>query len=346
MSQTPSTRFRVSNISPHVTQAQLTTLLSCLNQLTSLTMHPHATYQEATVHFASPTPSALHLSGVHLADRPLAVLADDVLLAGHQPLANPSVVAQLPAVRALDGKAEEISRTVYVGNIASGVTEQQLMDGFAGCGLVAYVKMAGDVSQPTRFAFVEFADAETVPRALLMNGTMMAGRPLKVNHSKNAINKPRLAVPTLAATASLPADPLVGLRVHQGGGLAWPVLGATNPVSPQMPLQVDRRIDELKEKLERKYAGRVETVSSKKRLRSPERERERERTRARDERSRERDERARRRRSRSRSAERYEARRRDDDDEYYRRSARRSERDADSWYRRHRSRSAERHRRR
>ncbi|KAJ2822323.1 hypothetical protein IWW50_004260, partial [Coemansia erecta] len=67
----------------------------------------------------------------------------------------PSILHTDPA------KAEEISRTVYVGNIASHVTDQMLMDFFTStCGACAYVKMAGDGMQPTRFAFVEFADVE------------------------------------------------------------------------------------------------------------------------------------------------------------------------------------------
>ncbi|KAI7831042.1 hypothetical protein BX661DRAFT_204631 [Kickxella alabastrina] len=181
------------------------------------------------------------------------------------PLANPAVVAQMagrprnlnaipPLVQALIHpsilqfdplKAEEISRTVYVGNIAAGVNEQQLMDFFSACGPVAYVKMAGDGMQPTRFAFVEFSEMATAQAALQMNGMMMADRPLKVNHSKNAINKPQRSlgaglpgVPTLAATASLPSsvDPAAMLAGSapssaSGGGLAWPVLGTTNPVA-------------------------------------------------------------------------------------------------------------------
>ncbi|KAJ2038017.1 hypothetical protein H4S03_002604, partial [Coemansia sp. S3946] len=194
------------------------------------------------------------------------------------PLANPSVVAMMnrrpmhaipanlasvihPSILQFDPtKAEEISRTIYVGNIASNVVEQQLMDFFSACGPVAYVKMAGDGLQPTRFAFVEFADMPTAQAALQMNGMMLADRPLKVNHSKNAINKPprpaiphpvMVQVPTLAAMASLPssADPMA-VRVQSGyptpgTGLAWPVLGNVNPAPSEADSALTRRLREL-----------------------------------------------------------------------------------------------------
>ncbi|CAG8623837.1 10664_t:CDS:2, partial [Paraglomus occultum] len=101
--------------------------------------------------------------------------------------ANPAIS---PTVAQFDpAKAEEISRTVYIGNINSSISEPELTEFFSTCGPVAYVKMAGDPAQPTRFAFLEFATFEGAQAAMQMNGVMLGDRPLKVNHSKNAINK-------------------------------------------------------------------------------------------------------------------------------------------------------------
>ncbi|RIB20638.1 hypothetical protein C2G38_1176981 [Gigaspora rosea] len=101
--------------------------------------------------------------------------------------ANPAIS---PTVAQFDpAKAEEISRTVYIGNINSSISEPELTQFFSACGPVAYVKMAGDPAQPTRFAFLEFATFEGAQAAMQMNGVMLGDRPLKVNHSKNAINK-------------------------------------------------------------------------------------------------------------------------------------------------------------
>lgn len=58
-------------------------------------------------------------------------------------------------------------------------TADQLLEFFKQVGEVKFVRMAGDETQPTRFAFVEFADQNSVPRALAFNGVMFGDRPLK-----------------------------------------------------------------------------------------------------------------------------------------------------------------------
>ncbi|XP_076868176.1 splicing regulatory glutamine/lysine-rich protein 1 isoform X3 [Brachyhypopomus gauderio] len=97
-------------------------------------------------------------------------------------------------------KIDEIRRTVYVGNLNSQTTTaEQLMEFFKQVGEVKFVRMAGDETQPTRFAFVEFANQESVARALAFNGVMFGDRALKINHSNNAIVKPPELTPQAAA---------------------------------------------------------------------------------------------------------------------------------------------------
>ncbi|XP_055009537.1 splicing regulatory glutamine/lysine-rich protein 1 isoform X2 [Boleophthalmus pectinirostris] len=97
-------------------------------------------------------------------------------------------------------KIDEIRRTVYVGNLNSQTTTaEQLLEFFKQVGDVKFVRMAGDETQPTRFAFVEFVEQESVARALTFNGVMFGDRPLKVNHSNNAIVKPPEMTPQAAA---------------------------------------------------------------------------------------------------------------------------------------------------
>uniref|UniRef100_A0A3P8WB27 RRM domain-containing protein n=1 Tax=Cynoglossus semilaevis TaxID=244447 RepID=A0A3P8WB27_CYNSE len=75
---------------------------------------------------------------------------------------------------------DEIRRTVYVGNLNSQVyTIEQLLQFFKQVGDVKFVRMAGDETQPTRFAFVEFVEQDSVARALTFNGVMFGDRPLK-----------------------------------------------------------------------------------------------------------------------------------------------------------------------
>ncbi|RUP45841.1 hypothetical protein BC936DRAFT_147675 [Jimgerdemannia flammicorona] len=220
---------KVANISSLVTEQILRQMFQFLGDVEELKLYssPHGDgLQEALVEFkeASSAMTALHLSGTELGDRILFVSAnygslsvDSSSLVSPQARTFPplgphpnltlrntpvtATTAQVAALRALNPvinptvaqfdpqKAEEISRTVYIGNISSVVTEQELTHHFAACGPVAYVKMAGDPAQPTRFAFLEFATVTGAHAALSMNGLILADRPLKVNHSKNAINK-------------------------------------------------------------------------------------------------------------------------------------------------------------
>ncbi|XP_074546284.1 splicing regulatory glutamine/lysine-rich protein 1 isoform X2 [Halichoeres trimaculatus] len=112
-----------------------------------------------------------------------------------------SSLSQPPLMGNVDpSKIDEIRRTVYVGNLNSQTTTaEQLLEFFKQVGDVKFVRMAGDETQPTRFAFVEFVEQESVARALTFNGVMFGDRPLKVNHSNNAIVKPPELTPQAAA---------------------------------------------------------------------------------------------------------------------------------------------------
>ncbi|XP_023194630.1 splicing regulatory glutamine/lysine-rich protein 1 isoform X3 [Xiphophorus maculatus] len=115
--------------------------------------------------------------------------------------ATASALAQPPLIGNVDPtKIDEIRRTVYVGNLNSQTTTaEQLLEFFKQVGDVKFVRMAGDETQPTRFAFVEFVEQDSVARALTLNGVMFGDRPLKVNHSNNAIVKPPEMTPQAAA---------------------------------------------------------------------------------------------------------------------------------------------------
>ncbi|XP_030049068.1 LOW QUALITY PROTEIN: splicing regulatory glutamine/lysine-rich protein 1 [Microcaecilia unicolor] len=116
-------------------------------------------------------------------------------------LATLGDIPQPPLMGNVDpSKVDEIRRTIYVGNLNSQTTTaEQLLEFFKQVGEVKFVRMAGDETQPTRFAFVEFADQNCVPRALAFNGVMFGDRPLKINHSNNAIVKPPELTPQAAA---------------------------------------------------------------------------------------------------------------------------------------------------
>lgn len=70
-------------------------------------------------------------------------------------------------------------------------TADQLLEFFKQVGDVKFVRMAGDETQPTRFAFVEFVQQDSVARALTLNGVMFGDRPLK--YALGPISAPRFS---------------------------------------------------------------------------------------------------------------------------------------------------------
>uniref|UniRef100_A0A452GZN3 Splicing regulatory glutamine/lysine-rich protein 1 n=1 Tax=Gopherus agassizii TaxID=38772 RepID=A0A452GZN3_9SAUR len=143
-----------------------------------------------------PTPTPLTTLSVSLSTLgaiPAAALDPNITALGEIP--QPPIMGNVDP-----SKIDEIRRTVYVGNLNSQTTTaDQLLEFFKQVGEVKFVRMAGDETQPTRFAFVEFADQNSVPRALAFNGVMFGDRPLKINHSNNAIVKPPEMTPQAAA---------------------------------------------------------------------------------------------------------------------------------------------------
>eukprot|EP00039_Didymoeca_costata_P009321 m.123012 g.123012 ORF g.123012 m.123012 type:complete len:402 (+) comp14442_c0_seq1:90-1295(+) len=87
-------------------------------------------------------------------------------------------------------RADEVRRTVYVGNLGPTVNSDALLAFFKQAGEITYVKMSDAASLGlARFAFVEFAEAAAATRALTFTGQILGDRPVKVNLSKNALVK-------------------------------------------------------------------------------------------------------------------------------------------------------------
>ena len=88
-------------------------------------------------------------------------------------------------------RVEEIRRTLYIGNLDSSVPHDQVMKFFSDFGEVKYIRIAGDETQATRFAFVEYTHQSSLANALPYNGSILGSRALKINHSNNPIVKPQ-----------------------------------------------------------------------------------------------------------------------------------------------------------
>jgi len=76
---------------------------------------------------------------------------------------------------------------IYIGNMSSDTTEDQLRQAFEGFGEVSTVKIITDrdSGQPRGFAFVEMsAKSEAIAALSGLNGQELNGRSLKVNEAK------------------------------------------------------------------------------------------------------------------------------------------------------------------
>lgn len=96
----------------------------------------------------------------------------------------------LPPQLSLEEKMEADSRSVYVGNVDYGTTAQELAAHFHGCGCVNRVTILTDKfsGHPKGFAYIEFADKESVQTALQLDESLFRGRQIKVSAKRT--NKP------------------------------------------------------------------------------------------------------------------------------------------------------------
>mmetsp|Transcript_25823 Transcript_25823/g.31314 ORF Transcript_25823/g.31314 Transcript_25823/m.31314 type:complete len:417 (+) Transcript_25823:113-1363(+) len=97
---------------------------------------------------------------------------------------------------------QNVDSTVYVGNVASSITEETIAALFAHCGKVSNVRISGnkDPSYQSRFAFVEFEDKSHAHTACMLNGLNLAERTIRVAMAKTPANKPATG---LAAAAGM-----------------------------------------------------------------------------------------------------------------------------------------------
>jgi RNA recognition motif-containing protein len=85
---------------------------------------------------------------------------------------------------------------IYVGNMAYGVTEDDLREAFAAFGTVTSANLIMDKfsGQSKGFGFVEMADNGEADAAIKgLNGTALQGRNLTVNQAKPRGDRPQRA---------------------------------------------------------------------------------------------------------------------------------------------------------
>jgi len=79
-------------------------------------------------------------------------------------------------------KEEVDARSIYVGNVDYTTKPEELQQEFHSCGTINRVTIVCDkwTGHPKGYAYVEFADKDSVSNALLMNEALFKGRQLKV----------------------------------------------------------------------------------------------------------------------------------------------------------------------
>jgi RNA recognition motif-containing protein len=73
-------------------------------------------------------------------------------------------------------KEKKPLKTIYIGNLNSLITEEELLEIFKEFGRIINVKFAGNSDYPTRFAFIEYNEEKEAEDACKLNGTQLQSK--------------------------------------------------------------------------------------------------------------------------------------------------------------------------
>jgi len=92
-----------------------------------------------------------------------------------------------------EAKADADGRSVYVGNVDYGATAEELEMHFHGCGSINRVTILCNkpYGHPKGFAYIEFAEKDSVSTAVAMDESLFRGRQIKVSVKRT--NRPGLS---------------------------------------------------------------------------------------------------------------------------------------------------------
>ncbi|XP_041094717.1 polyadenylate-binding protein 2 [Polyodon spathula] len=98
-----------------------------------------------------------------------------------------------PVIMSLEEKMEADARSIYVGNVDYGATAEELEAHFHGCGSVNRVTILCDkfTGHPKGFAYIEFADKESVRTSMALDESLFRGRQIKVGAKRT--NRPGIS---------------------------------------------------------------------------------------------------------------------------------------------------------
>lgn len=90
------------------------------------------------------------------------------------------------------------ARSIHVGNVDYGATEQDVKDHFRQCGTINRVTIPCEpyTRHPKGFAFVEFSDRAGVRLAKISNKSVLCGRAITVTAKRTIANRPGIMATT------------------------------------------------------------------------------------------------------------------------------------------------------
>ena len=88
-----------------------------------------------------------------------------------------------PLNLSVEEKMEVDARSIYVGNVDYGAAAEELEQHFHGCGSVNRVTILCNKydGSPKGFAYIEFADKDSVQTAMALDESLFRGRQIKVS---------------------------------------------------------------------------------------------------------------------------------------------------------------------
>lgn len=124
----------------------------------------------------------------------------------------------------MEEKVEADARSIYVGNVDYQSTAEELEQHFHGCGSINRVTIQCDKfsGHPKGFAYIEFADKDSVTTSLALDESLFRGRQIKVCAKRT--NRPGISTTNR------------GRRPRRGGGGGYRGAAAYAPV--QYPLGI------------------------------------------------------------------------------------------------------------
>uniref|UniRef100_A0A0B7AUQ2 RRM domain-containing protein n=1 Tax=Arion vulgaris TaxID=1028688 RepID=A0A0B7AUQ2_9EUPU len=108
-------------------------------------------------------------------------------------MSSPTSAATASPFPTPEEKMEADGKSIYVGNVDYGATAEELEQHFHGCGSVNRVTILCDKfsGHPKGFAYIEFADKDSVITAMALDDSLFRGRQIKVTPKRT--NRPGIS---------------------------------------------------------------------------------------------------------------------------------------------------------